>query len=58
MLGAQWLAEQCAELERLGRMGEVPGASARARVIEATYQAVETALKAEVAKGQVQPADP
>ncbi|MGH7565762.1 MAG: response regulator [Gemmatimonadota bacterium] len=51
MLGAQQLSEQCAELERLGRMGEVPGATSSVTAIEVSYRTVEAVLKAEIAKG-------
>ena len=49
MLGARKLAEQCAEIERLGRTGRVPDATSRVLAIETSYRTVEAALKAEAA---------
>jgi signal transduction histidine kinase/DNA-binding response OmpR family regulator len=48
MLGARPLAEQCAELEHLGRSGHVADAVGRVTAIEASYRNVEAALSAEV----------
>jgi signal transduction histidine kinase/CheY-like chemotaxis protein/HPt (histidine-containing phosphotransfer) domain-containing protein len=48
MLGARPLAEQCAELEHLGRSGHVADAVSRVTAIEASYRKVEAALSAEV----------
>jgi HPt (histidine-containing phosphotransfer) domain-containing protein len=44
MLGGRALAEQCAELERLGRAGVVGDAVARATAVEASYRKLEAAL--------------
>jgi len=44
MLGARTLAEQCAELEDLGRRGIVPDAVNRVIAIDASYRKVEAAL--------------
>jgi signal transduction histidine kinase/DNA-binding response OmpR family regulator len=52
-LGARNLSGRCAEVERLGRMGDVPNAEARVSAIEASYRRVEAALRAEVARGRV-----
>ena len=48
MLGARRLAEQCAELEQLGRSGHVPDAASRIAAIEASYRTVAAALRAGV----------
>jgi len=48
MLGARSLAEQCAELEHLGRSGHVPDAASRVIVITASYRQIEAALTAEL----------
>jgi CheY-like chemotaxis protein len=45
-LGALGLSDRCEELERLGRMGNVP--LAQVAVVEALYSAVARALQAEV----------
>jgi CheY-like chemotaxis protein len=47
-LGAVALAQECGELERLSRSGDLHAVSARLVVIEARYQAVRDALTAEV----------
>ncbi|HYO48138.1 MAG TPA: response regulator [Gemmatimonadota bacterium] len=52
-LGARKLSEQCAEIERLGRMGSVPDAANLVTAIEESYRTAEAALKAEVARGHV-----
>ena len=49
-LGALTLADQCAEVERLGGAGSVQQAAARVAAIEAMYTAVTAALKAQVAE--------
>jgi signal transduction histidine kinase/DNA-binding response OmpR family regulator len=49
MLGARTLSERCAEIERLSRTGSVPDAVTRVKDIQASYEAVEAALKAELA---------
>jgi signal transduction histidine kinase/DNA-binding response OmpR family regulator/HPt (histidine-containing phosphotransfer) domain-containing protein len=46
MLGARTLAERCAEIERLSRAGSVADAVTRVKDIEASYEAVEAALRA------------
>jgi HPt (histidine-containing phosphotransfer) domain-containing protein len=46
MLGARRLAAQCAELELQCRAGVVPDAPGRVAAIEASYRAVEAALRA------------
>jgi two-component system sensor histidine kinase/response regulator len=50
MLGATALAEQCADLERLGRARNAAEAVSRVAAMEAHYQAVAAALKAEAAR--------
>ena len=47
-LGARSLAEQCGELEHLGRSGHVPDAASRVIVITASYRQIEAALTAEL----------
>jgi two-component system sensor histidine kinase/response regulator len=49
-LGAVALAQECGELERLSRSGDLHEVSARLVVIEARYQAARDALTAEVAE--------
>ena len=46
-LGARQLVEQCAELERLARTGNVPDADARVGALTASYRTLEAALKTE-----------
>jgi len=48
MLGGRELSEQCAEIERLGRIGGVPDAATRVTAVEAAYRTIEAALKAEI----------
>jgi signal transduction histidine kinase/DNA-binding response OmpR family regulator/HPt (histidine-containing phosphotransfer) domain-containing protein len=47
-LGALALADHCAEMERLGRSGDVSDAASRAADAETLYRALEVALKAEL----------
>jgi signal transduction histidine kinase/DNA-binding response OmpR family regulator len=47
-LGAFALADHCAEMERLGRSGDVSDAASRADVAEVLYRALEVALRAEL----------
>jgi signal transduction histidine kinase/DNA-binding response OmpR family regulator len=53
MLGARPLADHCAELEHLGRSGNVTDATSRVAAIEASYRKVEAALttKVEIPRG-------
>jgi HPt (histidine-containing phosphotransfer) domain-containing protein len=51
MLGARALAEQCAELEVLGRAGTISDAQARVAAIETSYRAVESALAVAIERG-------
>src|SRR5947199_145403 len=48
MLGGRELSEQCAEIERLGRIGGVTDAATRVTAVEAAYRTIEAALKAEI----------
>ena len=47
-LGAKRLADECAELERMTRSGDVPDATARVSAVEASYHAAKAALEAEI----------
>jgi signal transduction histidine kinase/CheY-like chemotaxis protein/HPt (histidine-containing phosphotransfer) domain-containing protein len=51
MLGAVRLSQLCAEIENIGRSGDVSDAMSRVTAIEEAYHAAEAALKAEVSKG-------
>jgi HPt (histidine-containing phosphotransfer) domain-containing protein len=46
-LGATRLAEECGEIERLARSGDVKGAAVRVRTAEERYRAVERTLEGE-----------
>ena len=48
MLGGRELSEQCAEIERLGRIGGVTDAATRVTAVEAAHRTIEAALKAEI----------
>ena len=50
MLGARALSLACAELERLGRVGEMGDAAARAAALDALYADVRPALEAVAAQ--------
>jgi HPt (histidine-containing phosphotransfer) domain-containing protein len=47
-LGAKRLADECAELERMARSGDVPDATARVAAVEASYHGAKAALEAEL----------
>ena len=49
-LGARELYEQCAEIERVGQTGCIVDARSRVIAIEASYQTIEAALKAEIGR--------
>ena len=49
-LGARELSEQCAEIERVGQTGCIADARSRVIAIEASYQTIEAALKAEIGR--------
>jgi CheY-like chemotaxis protein len=51
-LGARRLAERCAELERMGRAGDVAGAAERVTAVEVAYRSVEAALAAAIPDGR------
>jgi CheY-like chemotaxis protein/HPt (histidine-containing phosphotransfer) domain-containing protein len=48
LLGARNLSEQCAEIERVGETGSIDDAGSRVTAVEASYRAIEAALKAEI----------
>ena len=48
MLGAHELSEQCAEIERVGQNGFIADAESRVIAVDASYQIIEAALKAEI----------
>jgi len=48
LLGARELSEQCAEIERVGETGSIDDAGSRVTAVEASYRAIEAALKAEI----------
>jgi CheY-like chemotaxis protein/HPt (histidine-containing phosphotransfer) domain-containing protein len=48
ILGARELAEQCAEIERVGRTGCIADAGSRVIAVAASYRTVEAALNAEI----------
>jgi CheY-like chemotaxis protein/HPt (histidine-containing phosphotransfer) domain-containing protein len=48
ILGARELAEQCAEIERIGRTGCIADAGSRVTAVAASYRTVEAALNAEI----------
>jgi signal transduction histidine kinase/DNA-binding response OmpR family regulator/HPt (histidine-containing phosphotransfer) domain-containing protein len=48
LLGARDLSEQCAEIERVGETGSIDDAGSRVTAVEASYRAIEAALKAEI----------
>jgi signal transduction histidine kinase/DNA-binding response OmpR family regulator/HPt (histidine-containing phosphotransfer) domain-containing protein len=51
-LGARWLADRCAELERLGRAGDVSDAAEGVTAVENAYRSVEAALVGAVPEGR------
>ena len=48
ILGARELAEQCAEIERIGRTGCIADAGSRVIALDASYRTAEAALNAEI----------
>ena len=47
-LGARELSEQCAEIERIGQTGCIADIGSRVTAVEASYLAIEAALKSEM----------